>query len=77
VSANTALTVYSSSSVGFTTTGNIGIGTTLVTGALINIGGACATQENISLCIGKGSSGIACVGYCTGALGTCSACTCC
>lgn len=56
--------------------GNVGIGTGII-GALLNLGGACATQENVSMCIGRDSNGIACAGYCTGVLGTCSACTCC
>ncbi len=77
VGIGTAYAGYQSAPTnGLIVQGNVGIGTSL-NGAKMNIGGACATQENVSMCIGKDANGIACIGYCTGVLGTCSACTCC
>ena len=50
--------------------GNVGIGTTSITG-LITVGGACASYSG-SMCFVNGA-----IGKCTGALGTCTACTAC
>lgn len=52
------------------TQANIGIGTAAA-GAAVVIGNS-PSHTSVGLCIGTGG----CVGYCTGALGTCSACTC-
>ena len=58
--------------------GNVGIGTALG-GALITIGGNCATGQNDTLVLCKSATGISCIGKCTaGTFPTgCSACTCC
>lgn len=58
------------------TSGNIGIGTS-VADAAIAIGGACAAHPNVGMCICTPSGGGAAMGFCSGALGSCSACTCC
>lgn len=61
----------SSAGTPFTITqANIGIGTAAA-GAAVVIGDS-PSHTSVGLCIGTGG----CVGYCTGALGTCSACTC-
>ena len=53
-----------------TSSGNVGIGTTSITG-LITVGGACASYSG-SMCFVNGA-----IGKCTGALGTCTSCTAC
>lgn len=62
---------------GLYVTGNVGIGTNNTGTALISVGGACTGKETLGACFGINSVGVTCLGYCTGAIGTCTACTCC
>ena len=50
--------------------GNVGIGTASPTNGLLQVGAT--SHANTGACWGTGN----CAGYCTGVLGTCTACTC-
>jgi hypothetical protein len=57
--------------------GNVGIGTTLTGGAILTVGGACAshTAQPACICISTNGAGL---GYCNGGLSAaCGTCTCC